>query len=166
MIDPPSSAGLLSKDDKDLADAFGSIAEESVGSKFEQEFIDTEEDDNKPLVQAPSNLAQMSAAEKSISLIEVNLKGANLALQKTETSIKELEPLEAAAKGAGKKEMQKVIKRKQERVIELQKHIKEGTELLEKKKSANQKPVSLATTTSTASLEAAEKVWEEKYKQS
>jgi len=77
----------------------------------------------------------LSKEQKSISLMETNLKGAQITLDKVKGSIKELETLVQTTKGIGKKELQKVIKSKKARVEELNKYLKEGNDLLTKKKS-------------------------------
>lgn len=119
-----------------------------VTNKFEQAFIDEDADDDDsadakkaPVVQAPTNLATLSGAERSIALMETNVKGAGITLEKVKSSIKELQTLSQTAKGVAKKELTKVIKKKQERVTELEKHLKEGNLLIaDKKKSKAQTP--------------------------
>jgi DNA-binding transcriptional MerR regulator len=73
--------------------------------------------------------------------METNVKGAGITLEKVKSSIKELQTLSQTAKGVAKKELTKVIKKKQERVTELEKHLKEGNLLIaDKKKSKAQTP--------------------------
>jgi hypothetical protein len=110
-------------------------------SKFEQEFIDIDDEDEET-PRPPSNSAtqldtkNMSAQEvldHSISLVTKHLSAANAHVKKIEDSIKELQALVDTQKGVMKKELTKVIKKKTIHLTELKAHVSEGNAMLESK---------------------------------